>query len=238
MSTITTTRTPAGDSVTPGEQRIVLRDLDWETYDRLSNAIGEGQQVYVAYDGKDLEITTTSMIHDDFKDMIGRLVNAVTFELNIPCKGTAQVTWKRPEVQRGLEADHSYYLQAHKLEMAARARKRQSNDIADYPNPDLAIEIDISPSRIDRPIIYAALEIPEVWRFDGNALTIDLLRPDRAYTTSPASRFLPITAAEVTRWLLEEIEDANAWERQLRGWIRAVLLPRANDPSAGHQAVG
>ena len=36
---------------------------------------------------------------------------------------------------------------------------RGSNDVADYPNPDLAIEVDISPSQLDRPEIYAKLQV-------------------------------------------------------------------------------
>ena len=51
--------------------------------------------------------------------------------------------------------------------MIAEAIARMSEDVADYPNPDLAVEVDISPSKIDRPGIYAALGVAEVWRYDG-----------------------------------------------------------------------
>jgi hypothetical protein len=40
----------------------------------------------------------------------------------------------------------------------------KSNNMSDYPDSDLAIEIDLSPSRIDRPGIYRALQVPEIWR--------------------------------------------------------------------------
>ena len=43
---------------------------------------------------------------------------------------------------------------------------RNSNNIDDYPNPDLAVEIDISPPKIDRSGIYAALKVSELWRRD------------------------------------------------------------------------
>jgi hypothetical protein len=35
----------------PAEQRIAIRDIAWDLYDRLSDAIGEGQNVHLAYDG-------------------------------------------------------------------------------------------------------------------------------------------------------------------------------------------
>ena len=39
------------------------------------------------------------------------------------------------------------------------------------PNPDLAIEVDISPPKVDRPGIYAALKVMEVWRFTDSSVT-------------------------------------------------------------------
>ena len=46
--------------------------------------------------------------------------------------------------------------------MIAEAVARMSEDVADYPNPDLGVEVDVSPSKIDRPGIYAALGVAEV----------------------------------------------------------------------------
>jgi Uma2 family endonuclease len=210
-----------------GDQRITIRGLDWFLYDRLSDAIGEGQHIRLAYDGKDLEIMTTGRLHEDYKGLFGRLINAVTFELGIPSSDAGETTWKRPEVARGLEADQCYYFLPEKLAADADARARKSNDVADYPNPDLAIEIDISPSELDRATIYAALRITEVWRFDGETMVIEQLAPDGSYVEVDSSRFLPIRADEVVRWLVEEdVKDKLAWERRLRAWIRTELAPR------------
>jgi Uma2 family endonuclease len=211
----------------PGEQRIVIRGLSWDLYDRLSDAIREGDHVYLAYDGKDLEIMTTGRLHDDYKELFGRFMNAITYELAIPNRGAGQTTWKRPELERGLEADQSYYFEPAKLAADAKGLARKSNNVADYPNPDLAIEVDISASQVDRPSIYAALKVPEVWRFDGESLTIEILQPDGTYLAVDSSRFLPIQAKEVVRWLVEEdVSDMLAWERRLRTWIRDELVPR------------
>ena len=49
--------------------------------------------------------------------------------------------FRQPEVLRGLEADQCYYFLAEKLAADARARARKSMDLADYPNPDLAVEM-------------------------------------------------------------------------------------------------
>ncbi len=57
------------------------------------------------------------------------------------------------------------------------------SDIAEYPNPDLAIEIDISPPEVDREGIYKSLQVAEIWRFDGEEVTIEQLREDGTYVT-------------------------------------------------------
>jgi len=106
---------------------------------------------------------------------------------------------------------------------------RWSKDVAEYPNPDLAIEVDVSPSKIDRPAIYSALRIAEVWRFDGDGkrIVIERLSEDGTYQTVDVSDFLPVRSEEIGRWILEEDRRAgSAWGRRLRAWARAELAPR------------
>ena len=71
-------------------------------------------------------------------------------------------TWKRKHLKRAIESDLCYYFDLAKL--AAATAAAHSDDISLYPNPDLAVEVDISPPKIDRPGIYAALQVPEFWR--------------------------------------------------------------------------
>jgi hypothetical protein len=62
----------------PDDQRIVIRDLSWDLYDRLSEAVGERQHIYLAYDGKDLELMTKGWDHEDYKELFSRFVTFVT----------------------------------------------------------------------------------------------------------------------------------------------------------------
>jgi len=113
--------------------------------------------------------------------------------------------------------------------VADEAILRWSKDVAEYPNPDLAIEVDVSPSKVDRPGIHAALRVAEVWRFDGEhkRIVIERLSEDGTYQTAEASEFLPVRPEEVGRWVLEEDRRAgSAWGRRLRAWVRAELAPR------------
>ncbi len=139
----------------------------------------------------------------------------------------SRTTWERPEVKRAVEADDCFYFRPEKIAQAVAALKRKSNDVAEYPNPDLGIEIDISPSKIDRPGIYAALRVMEVWRFDTDTVKIDRLKEDGLYESVEASGFLPIRADEIVRWVFEEdTSDPADWEQRLRAWVRGELAAR------------
>src|SRR5438132_6157699 len=106
---------PRTPDVIPGEQRIAIRNVSWDLYDLLSDAVDEGQHVYLAFDGRDLEIMTKGRIHEFYRALLVRLVNALTFELRIRCSDLGEATWKRPEIARGLESDLCYYFTAKKL---------------------------------------------------------------------------------------------------------------------------
>jgi Uma2 family endonuclease len=197
--------------------------VGWQIYETLTEAIGEGQHVRLAYDGKDLEIMTTGYLHERYKELLGKIVAAVTLALNIQRSTCGETTWKRPEIERGLEADLSYYFDPQKRAIEKAALARRSNDVDGYPNPDLAIEIDLSGPSSDRPGIYAKLKVPEVWRFNGATLTIEHLQADGSYALVESSRFLPLRAEDILHWLVEEDStDELAWERRLVEWARGL----------------
>jgi Uma2 family endonuclease len=201
------------------ERRVVFRGVDWAFYERLVDSIPEGSNIHADYDGRDLEVMGNGPNHDDFKHYLSCFVNVIAEELQVPCRGFAETTWKRPQIARGLESDQCYYFQPAKLAAAAQARR--SGEVADYPNPDLAIEVDISPPAVDRAGIYAALGVTEVWRFDGRDVVIERLGPDGTYSPVETSGFLPVRAEDVRRWIVEEdCSDQSAWARRLRAELR------------------
>jgi len=209
------------------DRRVVFRGVDWAFYEQLADSIPDGSNIQVDYDGRDVEIMSPSPLHDGVKTFLARLVELTAEELEVPCTGLGQTTWKRPEVARSLEADECYYFVKEKLATVAEALTRRSMEVAEYPDPDLGIEVDLTPSRIDRPAIYAALKVTEVWRLEDEQIVIDRLRPDGTYHAAPMSEFLPIRAEEITRWVLkEELVDGSLWARRLRAWIRTEIASR------------
>lgn len=200
------------------ETRIGFTGVGFDVYERLIRATPARTAVRMAYDGKDLEIMVKGPVHDHYGRLLDRLITAVAAVLGIRRQALGETTWIRPEIERGLEADQCYVFDAGKLAVVGELLARKDNDVAGYPNPDLAIEVDISRPQADRPAIYAALEVPELWTFDGKTVTIAQLS-EGAYVDTGRSRWLPVTAADATRWLVaEDTDDPDAWEDRLRAW--------------------
>jgi Uma2 family endonuclease len=224
---------PTKTTIVPDEERGVMRDVSYNLYDRLSGSLSDHTSIRLAYDGNDIEVMVVGPVHDQLKELIGVFIHEVSFGLDIDCRGQGSTTWNRAALERGLEADQCYYFDPLKLEASKAAVSRKSNDVADYPNPDLAVEIDISPPKIDRPGIYSALAVSEVWRIQDEAVSIEQLGPDGAYAAATASRFLHVRPDEVTRWLADGLAaDRRDWVRRLREWVRDVLWPRVGGNGA------
>jgi Uma2 family endonuclease len=211
----------------PGEERQVVRDTTWYFYDRLTDALGDHSPFRIAFDGNDMEIVMPGFTHEHLKILLSLFIDFVSFGLKINCQNLGSTTWKRPELKRGIEADACYFFDAKKLEAIRLALSVDSNNLADIPNPDLSIEIDISPSKIDRPGIYRSLQVSEVWRFRNGTISIDQIDADGTYVTTESSRFLYVRADEVTRWVVrEDASDRLAWKERLAEWVQTELKPR------------
>jgi Uma2 family endonuclease len=237
MSTTTTiprsTTAPRG-AAAAGEERGVIRGASWNFYDGLTEALGERAPFRVAYDGRDIEIMTLGPKHEGIRDLLSLFVNEVHDGLEIDCRGLGSTTWKRSELGRGIEADLCYYFDPAKLEACEAADAQDSNNVADYPNPDLAVEVDLSTSNIDLPGIYRALQVSEIWRFRDRTVSIEQLGVDGNYAAAESSRFLYVRPDEVTRWVVKEKSgNRRQWKKRLRDWIRTELRPRLESAKNG-----
>jgi Uma2 family endonuclease len=235
MSTMATIppAAPPGDFASPppapprGDHRIVFRGVSWEAYASLSRAQDEGDHVRLAYDGKDLEIRTTGYLHEALKELVGLIIKAVASWRGVPHVGSGEATLNAVDGRRGLQADLSYCFEPEKVRMAHEALAPGSMEPTDYPRPDLAVEIDISPSQVDRPGIYAALNVAEVWRVKRDRMVvIEHLRPDGSYAPVETSRFLGVSAKEIQGWLTaEDVGQQEVWYCRLQRWAMELGHP-------------
>ena len=71
--------------------------------------------------------------------------------------------------------------------------------------------------------IYAALGVPEVWRYDFKVMTFWVLM-DGVYQSCEASSALPLVTAISVHGLLSEAVSMGetSWARLVREWIRQI----------------
>jgi Uma2 family endonuclease len=197
---------------------LVLSNTDWRTYSRLLRVFEGRPGVRLTYDRGELEIMSPLMEHDDDGRFIGDMVYVLTDELGLPLKRGGSTTLRRKLKQRGIEADGCFWIaNAHRM-----AGKRRL-DLRTDPPPDLAIEVDVTHSSLNRFAIYAALGVPEVWRVDGNTMSFYVLGVGRTYATAAVSPTFPlVTPADLIGFLQQGrmAGDENAVLRQFRAWIR------------------
>ncbi len=211
------------------DRRVVFRGVDWAFYEELVDSIPEGSHIHVDYDGRDLEIMATGSRHEKIDGRMDQLIGIIAREWDVPFARMGRTTWKRRLVSRRLEADRSYYSLPEKLAQDEEAWGRDSDEIDDYPNPDLAFEVDISRPETDRAGIYAALRVAEVWRFDSGQIIIERLTPEGTYAAAEMSGFLPVRPEDIRRWLFEGPRSDWDWEI----WVRAeVRRKREGGPQA------
>jgi Uma2 family endonuclease len=213
------------------DTRIVIAGVTWADYERLARQVGDARNCRIAFDGEDIEMMTLGVLHERQKSLLDWFIMIVAGELRVHRQPMGSTTWKRAKLNRAIESDLCYYFDPAKL--AAAAAAAHSDDVDLYPNPDLALEVEMSPPKIDRPGIYAALEVPELWRARKRSVSIEWLGADGKYAPVPCSRFLPVTSDDVTRWIYgEDANDLVIWEERLRTWFRAELVPRSAENRA------
>ncbi|MBW4574570.1 MAG: Uma2 family endonuclease [Aphanothece sp. CMT-3BRIN-NPC111] len=199
--------------------RVLLRNISWQTYEALVKELEAQPGIRLTYDRGQLEVMTPLIPHESNKKLIGRLVEALTEELSIEIRSLGSLTCKREDLARGLEPDQCYYIQNEQV-----VRGMQEIDFSQDPLPDLAIEIDITSSSINRMEIYADLGVPEVWRYDGKSLKIYILE-NKTYKECDASPTLPqLPPAEIVRFLeLSKTMGETSWIRLFRQWVRSKI---------------
>ena len=202
------------------EQRLLLHNVSWASYVAIGAALTDHPALRMTFDRGRLEFMTTSQRHEVYKKWLGRIVETLAEECQLALAPAGNMTFQRPDLERGLEPDDCYWITNE-----PRMRGRLDYDPERDPPPDLVVEIEVSRSALDRMSIYAALGVPEVWRFDGAVLHIELLQPDRVYQSATNSLSFPnLAVAELTRFLepsqtvdyLSVIRQVRAWAQQQR----------------------
>jgi Uma2 family endonuclease len=205
----------AGATPIPPEQHFVFHSLTWERFQQFCQTFPD-THFRLTYDRGRLEILATTALHARLNRLLLSLLLILTEELNVPRWSGGDMTCGREDLGRALQPDDCFYL-------ANEPRVRGLSFPADPP-PDLAIEIEVSQTVLDRLAVLAALGVPEVWRFDGQQLRVLRLQGDATYAEMERSQFFPqmplqelVDSVRERQGTIEEgrvMKDLRAWVRQ------------------------
>lgn len=204
--------------VPPGHQ-LLLKDVSWQMFEKILEELGETRAARVSYSKGMLEIMTPLAEHEDDKVIIGDLVKALLEELDIEFRSLGSTTFKNEDMRQAVEADDCFYIQN---ETVIRGKKRI--DLSVDPPPDLAIEIDItSRTKFNN---YEALGVPELWRYNGRKLQINVLQAGKYVESSTSYNFPDLPIGEVIHQYVEQSKTLgrNATMRAFRNWVREQIL--------------
>lgn len=146
------------------DRRFFLRGVSWETYQALRGA-DENYNLRMTYDHGALEIVSPSRQHEHVSYLIGRMIDQWSLRHKIEIGAGRNTTFSRQDLKRGLEPDNCYWITHEKV-----MRDKDDVDLLVDPPPDLVLEVDVTSSSIPKLPIYAALGVPEVWRWQYEAI--------------------------------------------------------------------
>jgi Uma2 family endonuclease len=197
-------------------ERLHLRYVSWELYEHLLKQTAH-RRVKITYDNGELELMSPLPEHERPSRALCLLIMILTEELHTPFSALGGITLKRGQKKKGLEPDECFYIRN-----ARRIRGKKRISLPKDPPPDLAIEIDVTRWSIPRLPIYAAMGVPEVWRYDGKPVQCLHLAKSGDYRPSERSLSFPmLRPADLTRFIQQaESADLLAAGSAFRKWVR------------------
>ena len=188
----------------PASSEIVFHDVAWEEYEELLEQVGEASGLRISYNNGTLKVMSLSVKHEIYARFFERLMALIDFRLGIHILSIGSATMRKRKEAKGNEADAGFYIQSAEL----IGDPFDLDFAVDLP-PDVVVEVDVHHRSTNSDPIYAALGVPEIWRYDERKLTILHLQHDE-YVQAETSQSIPmLTATILTECLLRLRQDGD-----------------------------
>ena len=198
---------------------IQINGLSWERYLNLLEQFGDHRSTRLMYDNGALEIRMPGQHHEAINRVLSAIVLTLADELGFELNDLGSMTMNRPALRQGIEPDSCFYIQN------AQAGQGWISVMGDELPPDLALEVDIA-SQSDRKLsLYEAMEVPELWVYRRETVSIRWLVMG-TYQEKPMSRSFPlVSAVQLRQWIelrktgtdLTVVRAVRSFCRELRG---------------------
>jgi hypothetical protein len=167
---------------------------------------------------KPLSFPLTELFYEVPKRLIECFVTSIADELEIEIMSVGSLLLEREDLTRAIEPDSCFYIQNESL---VRSRNIQ---LPKDPPPDLAVESDYTSSSLNKFTIYAALGVPELWRYRNQNLTVYQLVEGQYQEVAQSLAFPLLPIAEVPSFIEQSrIIGQRSAVRLFRQRIREIL---------------
>jgi Uma2 family endonuclease len=197
------------------DQTVVLRGVNWETYERLLADQEEASGPRLYYDCGTLEIMSPSDRHERTKDTLALAFQLIASEMGIDFVSTGSTTFRREDLKKGFEPDSCFYVRN-----AETVRAKDRIDFKVDPPPELVIEVVATNPVLNKLSLYSAAGVPEIWLCDEDRIEI-LGLDSTAYLPKVESSFLRgVTGRVLKEFVLSSREmKSTAWMKSVREWV-------------------
>lgn len=215
------TSTEIAEQVRPlAENRVILNNISWDTFERLLADIGDRRKTLFHYINGTLEIMSPLSLHEGSNHFIEALLGIFTDELEIDMRRLGSLLMKIPELKLGAEPDSCYYIQNEPI-----IRGKEVIIVGQDPAPDLVLEVDITNPSDRRLPIYALLAVPEVWRYDGYSLEFLALENGAYQPIEKSLSFPDLPAAIIVEYVQKRLTLGESGTlREFRKWVRENIV--------------
>lgn len=199
--------------IPPGHQ-VLLQNVSWSELEQILDELGENRATRISYSNGTLELMTPLATHENNKAMISDFVRILLEELGKEYRNLGSTTLKNAKMKQAVEPDECFYIQNEHL-----VRGIQRLDLSILPPPDLAIEIDLTArTRFNH---YEQLGVPELWRYDGTKLEINILSSGKYLASEESLQFSGFPLKEVLPQFLEATQTQGKVSilKQFRDWV-------------------
>ena len=200
-----------------GEKRFLFRELDWQRYQLLRDTVSRDRNIRFTYLHGTLEVTMPLEIHEFSARLIELFIRILVVELGLKVKTMGSTTLDRKALDKSAEPDDAYYIQNQPL-VAGR-----DVDLEQDPPPDLVVEVDITHTDINKLQLYAAMGVPEFWRYNGEVWRIYTLCDGEYGEVEESPTFPLVPKMKLYEFLATARQDEVDAELALREWVRSVM---------------
>ena len=196
---------------------ILLEDVSWDDYEGYLKEIGDAYRLRLSYDEGRLEIMSPAFEHEDMVGLFPHLIFVLAQECSMKYRSARSTTLRKKPRSKGLEPDDCYYFKNYQALIG-----KNSIDLAVDPPPDLALEIDITSPSLKKFGIYAAIGVPELWRYRKQRLQFFRLVGEEYVEISHSDLFPFLPPDVIVNYLRHgALSDITEMADNFRAWVKA-----------------